>query len=103
LDEPVRSLLKQQLTLVREVAVSQVSWPVWRQACGEVRRCAIAIAVSHTRGGGRGADGNMIGMSIAAIRPKGNHHLGSEAAHDLADLADQVRVCIVSQCCHSRP
>ena len=50
----------------------------------------MAIASAHTRGGGRGADGNVIGMSIAAIRPKGNHRLGSEAADDLVDLAVEI-------------
>src|SRR5260370_705376 len=30
-----------------------------------------------------------IEMPIAAIRPKGNHNIGSEAADDLDDLADQ--------------
>jgi hypothetical protein len=74
---------------MREVAVKQLSWQVWCQACGELFRKVTALAASHTSSGGRGADGNMIGMSIAAIRPKGNHHIGSEAADDLDDLADQ--------------
>jgi hypothetical protein len=74
---------------MREVAVKQLSWPVWRQACGELRRRVMALAASHTSSGGRGTDGNMIGMSIAAIRPEGNYHIGSEAADDLDDLSDQ--------------
>src|SRR6266516_4887230 len=74
---------------MREVAVKQLSWLVWYQACGELLRKVMALAASHTSGGGRGADGDMIGMSIAAIKPKGNHHIKSKTTNDLDDPADQ--------------
>jgi hypothetical protein len=77
LSSPSPSLLKlfsdESFDLPGAIYLSTAQERTWLHSC------------SHTSGGGRGADGNMIGMSIAVIRPKGNHHIGSEAADDLAD------------------
>ena len=70
MDEPARYLLKQQLMLLREVAVKQVKLTVWRQVCGPWLRKGMAIAAAAHKRRRRGADGDMIGMSIAPSGPK---------------------------------
>jgi hypothetical protein len=66
---------------------------VYWQSCRKLRGKLVALSTPLAGSGGRGADSHMVGMSIAPIRPKGNHHIRAEAADDFDHPSGQ-HLCI---------
>jgi hypothetical protein len=62
---------------------------VWSQASRNLLWKFFGITGKPESLGGRGADGNMIGMTITAIRTKSNHNIRLEGADDFGDTPDQ--------------